>query len=544
MKVRLTLFVLLIWAGLGLCETAFAQNSTRAYQTVTGRVTMNGRGLSGVSISAWPQPYLTPEGAFSAKTDSDGKYQLKLPPGTYFAAVSSQNFVEVENGKAFEQLRTLTVTPNETPSDFDFEVGLGGVITGRITDADNVPLIEITVELISTDPNSNASYRRSMMQNAIRVQTDDRGIYRFFGVLPGRYRLAVGDTSVRRGQPPRKRRFYPDSYDEVRGAIIEITSGKELTGFDMKLPPLEKTFTVKARIVDEETGQPVVNISCALDSYVNDKVTGSVSVQNLTNKNGECLMEHVLPGSYRITVPGPMFSTGSRPNQYGRSGLFAVIDQDVVEIVKAARGISVSGVVVIEGKPDPKLQAMLQNKQFGMSSIPLEPGQRISGRLVSIQADGSFFMDGLAPGRLSIGMTNPSETFPFMLTRTEHQGVEQKDQIQLKAGDQITDLRLVLAYATGEIRGTARLSTGTLPGTLKGTAMLYRDGKFYFGAHIDSRGQFLFQRVPAGNYQLVLDVKNEGPQRISARAEQMIEVANDKVSEVVIVMDPKTTPEK
>ena len=74
--------------------------------------------------------------------------------------------------------------------------------------------------------------------------------------------------------------------------------------------------------------------------------------------------------------------------------------------------------------------------------------------------------------------------------------------------------------------------------------MLYRDGKYYSGVQIDSRGQFMFQHVPAGNYRLVLDMGTEGPQRISARGEQMVEVSNDKVSEVIIVMDPKTSPEK
>jgi len=150
----------------------------------------------------------------------------------------------------------------------------------------------------------------------------------------------------------------------------------------------------------------------------------------------------------------------------------------------------------------------------------------------------------LAPGRLSMGITQPSGQFPFALTRTELQGVEQKDLIQLKAGDMITGLRLVLAYATGEIRGIAKLSTGPFPPTSKGMAMLYRDGKYFFGSQLDSRGQFMFQHVPAGNYRLVLDVGIEGPQRISARAEQMVEVINDKVSEVVIVLDQKTKPEK
>ena len=114
MKVRSTykadvyLFVLLTWVGLSFCETTFAQNSSRAYQAVTGRVTLNGRGLPGVNISVWLQPYLTPQDVFVAKTDAEGKYQLQLPPGNYYAAVSGHNLVEIDNGKAFERLRVPT----------------------------------------------------------------------------------------------------------------------------------------------------------------------------------------------------------------------------------------------------------------------------------------------------------------------------------------------------------------------------------------------------------------------------------------------------
>ncbi len=91
---------------------------------------------------------------------------------------------------------------------------------------------------------------------------------------------------------------------------------------------------------------------------------------------------------------------------------------------------------------------------------------------------------------------------------------------------------------TAEIRGTARLPTGTFPTSLKRWAVLYRDGKYYFGVQVDSRGRFMFQHVAAGNYRLALDLENEGSQRISARGEQMVEVINDKVSEVFASLEP------
>ena len=81
-----------------------------------------------------------------------------------------------------------------------------------------------------------------------------------------------------------------------------------------------------------------------------------------------------------------------------------------------------------------------------------------------INADGSFRFIGLVPGKARIGL----QGFPFApkgltLVRTELDGLDQQDGIELTAGAQISGVRLVFAYGAGSIRGEVKIEGGVLP---------------------------------------------------------------------------------
>src|SRR5678815_5790840 len=70
-----------------------------------------------------------------------------------------------------------------------------------------------------------------------RIQTDDRGIYRLFGLGPGKYKLSAS-RNVRTGfgQPARfLPTYYPATTDPLKATIIEVTEGSELTGIDINV---------------------------------------------------------------------------------------------------------------------------------------------------------------------------------------------------------------------------------------------------------------------------------------------------------------------
>jgi hypothetical protein len=131
----------------------------------------------------------------SVWTDSEGKYRLELAPGSYYAAVDGAGFYEIENGTASQQLRTVTVLSGEVSSSVDFDVVRGGVITGKIINPEDAPVVEVSVTLLPVDGKpAPVLSGRSPLTNATNGRPDDRGIYRLYGIAPGRYRLLVGET--------------------------------------------------------------------------------------------------------------------------------------------------------------------------------------------------------------------------------------------------------------------------------------------------------------------------------------------------------------
>jgi len=422
------------------------------------------------------------------------------------------------------------------------------VITGKITNPDNAPVIEITVALLPVGDKPTPVMSERQPSNGTNAHTDDRGIYRLFGITPGRYRLAVGEgfgaIAGGRSGVAYRRTFYPDTFEEAKATIIEIKAGTVLTDFDLKLAPPDRIFSIRGKVVDQETGLPIADIACAVLSFVAGKHAGGLSGMNFTNKRGEFTIDNVPVGRYSISVPS-MLSNSSlpAPNYFGDSAQFDVVDQDVTGvIVKANRAATVSGVVALEGEVDKKLLPQLQNVQFTVVSSPFQPGP-VSAKGFTVGPDRTFLIDGLRPGKLSIYPNSPGggESNPFRMIRTELLGVAQKEPIELKAGSQITDLKLVLVYAPGGLRGSVKLPTGPLPENLHGTVMLYRDKEPVAWSIVDGSGNFLLQNVPVGVYRMAVNVQFPGSPPASARSEQTVDI-DEKISDVVVLLDPKPTP--
>src|SRR5215475_9519966 len=118
--------------------------------------------------------------------------------------------------------KVLLIGEGETVEGIDFALIRGGVITGKITDANGQPLIEEPVSIEPAEPVSRPGYWIPLSWMA--QQTDDRGIFRIFGVPPGRYRVAAGqkeDGTYQRtttGRTTYKRTFHPNVTDPAKAA--------------------------------------------------------------------------------------------------------------------------------------------------------------------------------------------------------------------------------------------------------------------------------------------------------------------------------------
>ena len=297
--------------------------------TITGKVTIKGKGAPGIgvvlvqNVDGNQRP--TRHKAF---TDETGTYRItNVPPGNYRAQTAAPGFVAVDEfPNPFGKSMTLLINKDETGENIDFELVRGGVITGKVTDADGRPLIEVTVSISSAESNPG-SYR---LRNS---RTDDRGVYRIFGIPPGNYKVAAGSNEL---SPSWERQafrqtFHPDTTDASQATIINVTEGSETTNVDITIKGVERTYSVRGRIIEGDTGRPVANIPYGITVYLNQNTRSGLSDGSVSNSNGEFKWENLRPGKYAVYV-----NNLSDSDWYAEEAPFEVNDRDIKDQIGRA----------------------------------------------------------------------------------------------------------------------------------------------------------------------------------------------------------------
>lgn len=554
-KILLTFFLLAIAA------TVMAQNPpTKPPGTISGRVTAGSEPVAGVEVMLKPSDnpaleMLQTGPAVTATTDANGWYRIAgVAPGSYRILAYAPAYVIEGETNPLTPGKTVNVGEGENIENINFSITRGGVITGKVTDPDNRAVIAESVRAFKL----NADGKRSssgMPDFANMWQTDDRGVYRIFGLDPGRYIVAAGpaseDAILRMagggGGAYYSRTFYPEAVEEAQAKIIEVKPGGELENIDIKLAPVSKgkTFAATGRVIEAETGKPVPGVMIGYG--VAKAGSGGFGFGNsATNSAGEFRLEGLTPNGYNAFVIGLEAS-----ENYGESVNFEITGGDVSGLeIKMHRGSSISGVAVIEGSADPKLREKLTKVQIHAQSIggddPLGVQINFGGGAGQIAANGTFKLGGIKPGKVRLFANTMMAEKGFSLLRVEHNGAEVKE-LQLNAGDRLTGVRLVFAYGTASIAGRVEIRGGTLPAGVKLAVIARRESAIetdgFFGAgyaQVDARGQFLIEGLSAGTYRLTLREGSFGPESQQVKlpkVEQTVSVAGSGRQDVLLVVD-------
>src|SRR5688572_29963952 len=181
--------------------TGSAQTPSKAPSaSISGRVTIDGKGVAEITVvattSGSPLGHRT---VAKTTTDDDGKYQLTgLAAGELTIMPLAKAFVVGATGAYKQPGQPITVADGETITKIDFALVRGGVITGRITDAEGRPVIGERVNVGAGDAPDTGRGRMTMFDGSRNV-TDDRGIYRAYGLAPGNYKVSVGQAAAEGG---------------------------------------------------------------------------------------------------------------------------------------------------------------------------------------------------------------------------------------------------------------------------------------------------------------------------------------------------------
>lgn len=537
---------------LGLsCIVAQSSDKSRSpsvnASAITGRVVGAGKGLTGASIILWRQSLAQPSDnsrVATALTDSAGNYELtNVPPGNYFIKATAPGFVTGKENQVFQDLRYVNVIANQNIEGINFELIRHGVIKGVVTDADGKPVARTRIAIL---PEALAP-GTGPPPYAMDLHTDDQGIFRINGVPPGRYRVAAGDESVAGatyfGRKGYRQVFYPGAADETQATVIDIAEGTEISNVNINLGRAVKTFSVSAKIVDDQTGEPIEGVNYALQAYSNGKRIGGVGTREVSNSQGEITIQNIPAGEYSIRVPGgrgsyPQGEIPAPPNLFGDSKHFEVKDSNVGEIeVRVIKGATVSGFVVVEGPAGQDILSRVSQMKV-VAAVLGKPGSTGSFMPTHIKPDGSFSFTGLRPGKLQISFQPPAVGGPLPLRslRIERAGVKLDRDLEIQAGDRIAGLRVVLGYGNGRIQGVVKVANGSLPLGAQLIARAFqgrRDVPALGYIYVDNQGRFLIQNLPAGEYDLVIGLLNSG----AVSVEQKVVVADNATTETIVQLD-------
>jgi 5-hydroxyisourate hydrolase-like protein (transthyretin family) len=519
--------------------------------SISGHVTMDGKSAVGITVVATLNTsYFDNKTVAKATTDEDGNYKLSpLPAGLFNVMPVARAFLVGTAGSYKQPGQAVNVAEGEAVIKIDFNLIRGGVVTGRITDAAGHPIIAEPVSVVSE------AGRTSMLTGLPINQTDDRGIYRVYGLGPGKYQVSVGQASsavgavsiMGMGGSKYVKTFYPGVQDETKATLVEIKEGTEVANVDIAVGKAGSGFSVSGRVIDADSGQPVANVYIAHSSVNEDnKQEGRMNFTgNQTDANGKYRLEGLQPGRYTVST----FAAARENSTYSEAAPFEISDSDVTGIeIKLRRGATISGVAVVENNSDPAVAALLTTVSLiayietkGMATSSFIQGQFGQGQ---IGADGSFRLAGLAPGKARIWVQSfPTPPKGLTLVRTERDGIEQPEGIELTAGANITGVRVVLAYGTGSIRGEIKIEGGTLPdGATLQISVRPTAGDIKGLNHsvaIDARNHFVIETVPPGSYELTLRAITSDPKESSSiqPVKQTVTVANGSESQVTLVFD-------
>src|SRR5262249_30364686 len=161
--VRAYLFYTVIFILLLSTQVQTQQSGNRRTTgSISGLVTVGGKPVSNALVTA---EELSPEPGqevkvlqgnkveqhifAKSKTDADGRYRITgLAEGRYSIQAMSRAYVSTGTRMQNGGSREVTLEDGEARENVDFEFVQGGVITGRVTDSEDRPVIASTIRLI------------------------------------------------------------------------------------------------------------------------------------------------------------------------------------------------------------------------------------------------------------------------------------------------------------------------------------------------------------------------------------------------------------
>ncbi|MFN0107389.1 MAG: carboxypeptidase regulatory-like domain-containing protein, partial [Blastocatellia bacterium] len=516
MRLKMLLVILLS------CYAVLAQTpDSKTKGVITGRVVgEDGQPLAGASVQA-----KSPTGtARTTISGADGSFRLTgLSPANYTLMAYLRAYVMTPLVGAAGEPQFFRDGDSAT-----LTLVKGGVITGRVTysNGDAIPGLQIRAVRLKTDEGklvNEFSYNR---------RTDDRGIYRIFGLSAGIYVVKTdgadtgwsyqADDQINDGPT-----YYPSS---SRDTAMELTvqPGVELSGIDIRYRA-ERGHKVSGKFFGS-IPQAGVLFFLRLPGGTENLSQDFRYVRDTKPEDGTGFeIEGVVDGDYDVVaerLSGDDDGAVSLPRRVSVKGAdVAGVDLRLMPLA------SITGKVLFEDLPPPanpkdsacsklrggKIEESIVAVSAEQTSAQLQ--QRAQLGYSAVTAEGNFKIIRLFAARYRFSLQLPSEAW-YVRSIVQPDSRSQRklslaDGLAIKSGDKIKDVTITLANGAAKLSGMLKTDAGKQPPAnlrihlIPAEKELADDALRYFEIKAAENGAFAFHHLPPGKYWLLTRASEE-----------------------------------
>jgi hypothetical protein len=498
--------------------------------------------IAGVVVSADSQPLplrrarVTINGSTlvpgrTAITADDGSFAFTgLRAGRYVLTAAKDGYVAMSSTvmRPGPPAARVSVVDGETQK---VSLGLprGAVITGVILDVDGQPAAGMPVNALARRYVGTQGERRYFPAGTTVSFSDDRGMYRIYGLPAGEYLVAAQPRNLQVGLGPTEVRtmsrgivsdksmtlaqvFHPGATDPGRAPPVAIRAGEERSGIDVQLQYVP--LATISGIATAGAGWSPARLTMVRV----DEVPGFEPVRSArADADGRFTINGVPPGQYRLLAgtisASPVTSSGS-PLMLPSDLLTAVVDISVngedVEGVNLSLqpALTVSGRLEFEGEraaPDVgqlrvPIPASLNMANLGQGLPPIQ-----------FESGGKFKVSGIVPGPYRLVGNIRTPIGAWWLKSLVIGGREALDS-PLDLRQSVDDAVATLADRASELSGTVKDAQGNAV-TDQFVVVFSTDRSTWFfnsrrvaGVRADAQGRYVIRNLPPGEYRLIAAV--------------------------------------
>jgi hypothetical protein len=513
-------------------ENTKAANQARRDGVITVRVVNDtGQPIVGATILVEKAGDKGMSGLRIGNADDEGEFKAtELGPGFYTISTIVPGYVVALNDSERNHHH-----PGENVT---INLVKGGVITGRVTDVYGKPMVGVGVMAVKVRDLEGRQKYLGDRENWNTRLTDDRGVYRLYGLAPGVY--VVGASSDQSGlyggfYPGREAMTWHPSSPRATATEIVVRSGEEVAGADIRRR--------------EERGRTISGI------IIGDTASGGINIMLVSGAGRQLIgmtrpyatngfeMFGVPDGEYEM-IPfwmSDLESSFSSPTPCR----VVVKGADVSDVkLRVTRPASISGLVKIEapsvgavgGGRNSSCEDGAQTRdrssieEISLSAVPdneltlsrqsIESGAfkfRYDFDAMDTAPDekGNFTLWGVAAGRFHIKADLPDYGWYIRAITQPASGAAEKpvdasrNGVAVKAGEELSGIEVVIAEgaaslngrvvpANGESKLPSRLRVHLIPAEVSAADDVLR----YAETMVHAGGGFEFKHVAPDKYLL------------------------------------------